>query len=202
MPTRDPRVDTYIAGAPAFARPILRHLRTVVHRACPDVVETIKWRSPHFEHRGLLCGMGAFKAHVLLYFPKADLLTFDGRPLQQRGQAAVEQFGRLTAVEDLPRVSALTALVRQAARLNEAGTPVPRASTRPLTPADVPADLRAALRANAAARAVFTAFPPGRQREYVEWITEARRDETRARRVETAVAWIAEGRHRNWKYEK
>lgn len=123
MPARDPRVDTYIAGAPAFARPILRHLREVVHRACPDVVETIKWRSPHFEHRGLLCGMAAFKAHVLLYFPKAERLTIDGRPLQQRGEPAVGQFGRLTSLEDLPRVSVLTTLVRQAARLNGARTP-------------------------------------------------------------------------------
>lgn len=121
MPTRDPRVDAYIAGAPAFARPILRHLREVVHRACPDVVETIRQRAPHFAHHGPLCAMGAFAAHVRLHFPKAERLTLGGQPLQSRGEPGVEAFGRLRSVEDLPRVSVLTALIRQAARVNDAG---------------------------------------------------------------------------------
>ncbi len=125
MAERDPRVSEYIAGAPAFARPILRHLRDVVHRACPGVAESMRARAPHFDYRGPLCTMGAFDTHVLLVFPRAARLTCDGRPLAHRGQRAAEQFGRLTAVEDLPRVSVLTALIHQAMRLNDvrAGRP-------------------------------------------------------------------------------
>jgi hypothetical protein len=129
-------VDDYIAAAPAFARPILRHVRDVVHRACPAVVESMKSQAPHFGHRGPLCAMGVFGTHVLLVFAKADRLTHDGRPLQQRGQAAVAQFGRLRSVDDLPRVSALTALVRQAARLNETrGRSRPNSGARGTNPA-------------------------------------------------------------------
>jgi hypothetical protein len=117
---RDLKVSDYIAAAPAFARPILRHLRDVVHRACPGVAESMRAGAPLFDYRGPLCTMGVFETHVLLVFPKADRLTHDGRALAQKGQRASEQFGRLTSVDDLPRVSVLTALVHQAMRLNDA----------------------------------------------------------------------------------
>lgn len=119
MPERDPRVSEYIAAAPAVARPILRHIREVVHRACPGVVESMRARAPHFDYRGSICAMGAFETHVLLVFPKAARLTLDGRPLAHRGQRGAEQFGHLTSVDDLPRVPVLTALIHQAMRIND-----------------------------------------------------------------------------------
>lgn len=192
MPTKDPRIDAYIGKAAAFARPILRHLRAVVHAGCPDVVETIKWGSPHFEHRGMLCGMAAFKAHCAFGFWNRALDIPD-----QGG--AMGQFGCIAAVADLPKKTVLVGYVREAARLNEEGKkvgPIRKAKT----PLPVPKALTAALRKKAGATAKFNAFNPSQKREYSEWFLEAKSDATRAQRLATAVAWIAEGKTRMWKY--
>jgi uncharacterized protein YdeI (YjbR/CyaY-like superfamily) len=200
MGNKDPRVDAYIEKSADFARPILKHLRAVVHEACPEVVETIKWSAPTFEYHGLLCGMAAFKAHCTFGFWKAQLLALDGKPLVAEMEGGAEQFGRLTTVRDLPGRRVLVRLVKQAARLNEEGIKVPakpRAAKRRVA---VPDDLRAALGRRPAARAAFEAFSPSHQREYVEWLEDARREETRRRRLATAIEWLAEGKPRNWKY--
>lgn len=202
MPTTDPRVDAYVAAAPDFARPILAHLRALVHRAVPDAVETMKWSRPHFEHHGLLAGMSAFRAHVAFGLWRATEVGATGAGADAIGTDGMGQFGRIARLDDLPPDDRLEAWLRDAARLNETGPRrrVPRTASRPIP--DVPDDLRAALAANAAARATFDGFPPSHRREYLEWIVEAKRPETRARRVAQAVAWMAEGKGRNWKYER
>jgi len=198
MPTTDPRIDTYIAKSPDFAKPILVYLRQVVHSACPTVEETMKWSSPHFMYEGMLCGMSSFKAHCAFGFSKEPLMT--GVPGPTGTPTA--RFGRVTSVKDLPKRDVFLRLVREAMRLNEdGGKPAPRRAAIHATRAvRAPADLLAALRNNAVARAAYEELSPSHKREYIEWITEAKRDETRKQRVATAVEWMAEGRIGNWKY--
>jgi hypothetical protein len=198
MATKDPRIDAYIEKAAPFARPILRHLRKVVHAGCPDVVETLKWRTPSFEHKGILCGMAAFKQHCVFGFWKDSLVT--GR---EGATGPMSQFGRLTALSDLPSEKVLLGYVRKAVALNEEGVPPPwRRKAKPKPALTVPAYFLVALRKNKKALATFEGFSASHRREYVEWVTEAKGEETRQRRLGTAVAWMAEGKGRNWKYER
>ena len=196
MATRDPRVDAYIAGTPDFARPILIHLRELVHRNCPQVEETLKWRMPTFMHHGMLAGMAAFRQHCSFGFWKHELVV--GKELAGSPQG-MGQFGKVTKISELPSASALAAYIKRAMKLNEEGVKAPRATPkkRALT---MPPDLAAALKKNRRAAAAFAAFSPTNQREYIEWLVEAKRDETRARRLSQAIEWIAEGKPRNWKY--
>ena len=198
MGTRDPRVDAYIRKAAPFARPILAEFREIVHGACPDVDETMKWSFPHFDYKGVMCSMAAFKAHAALSFWKGSLVLGRGR-----SEEAMGHFGRITKRSDLPSKTVLAGYVKKAAQLNAEGIKRPRAP-RPAAPKPVktPADLRAALTANAKARAGYDALSPSHKREYIEWITEAKTAETRARRLTQTVAWMVEGKSRNWKYER
>ena len=202
MAKKDPRVDAYIAKSPAFAKPILTYLRDVIHEGCPDVVETIKWGTPTFDHQGIMVGIAAFKQHATLGFWKAPLLMLDGRPVSKEMESGAGQFGKLTSVQDLPAKGKLLKLVKDAARLNKSGVTMARAPRKAPKPVQVPPDLTKSLRTNAQARAVFEAFPPSHKREYVQWIVEAKTPETRQRRVAQAVEWIAEGKQRDWKYMK
>jgi uncharacterized protein YdeI (YjbR/CyaY-like superfamily) len=198
MPSRDKRIDAYIAKSADFAKPILMHVREAFHTACPDVEETLKWGHPSFTHHGLLGGMAAFKQHATLGFWKGNLI------LDKKGTRvddAIGSFGRLTSVKDLPAKAVLAGYIKKAAQLNEAGIKVPRPKTAPKAAPKTPADLAAALKTNKKAAAHYAAFSPSKQRDYVEWLTEAKTDATRARRLETAVEWMAEGKSRNWKYE-
>lgn len=200
MGQRDPRVDAYIARSAEFARPILNHLREVVHAACPECKETLKWSAPSFTYRGkILCGMAAFKQHATFgLWQGAMVLEADGKKLDD----AMGQFGRLTRVADLPGKRELTAYLRQAMRLIEEGVKRPSSKdNKPRPPAEMPDDLGVALKKNAKARATFDAFPSSCKREYIEWITEAKREETRSRRLAQTIEWLAEGKRRNWKYE-
>ena len=196
--TRDPRIDAYIARQADFARPILEHLRRVLHEAGPELEETIKWSMPHFTLKGrLFAGMAAFKKHATFGLWHArDVLGGTGAESDAMGQ-----FGRLTSIKDLPPEAELKEIVRKAANAAEAG-PRPRPKKQPKPEAETPADLASALAVNDAARATFEAFPPSCRRDYVEWVVAAKRPETRARRVAQAVEWMAEGKRRNWKYEK
>jgi uncharacterized protein YdeI (YjbR/CyaY-like superfamily) len=202
MGTRDPRIDAYIAKQKDFAKPILTHIREVVHAACPEVEETLKWSSPHFMYKGgMMCGMAGFKEHAIFGFWKGKLI--DGvSPNRNNGGEAMGNFGKLTSVKDLPSKSTLTSLIKQAMKLNEAGVTVPRAKRASRPEARVPAELASALAKNKKAAAHFAAFPPGHRRDYVEWITDAKREETKTKRVAQAVEWIAEGKGRNWKYQR
>ena len=198
MPSHDPRIDAYIAGAAPFAQPILEKLRASVHEACPGVEETIKWSMPCFMHAGaILCSMAAFKQHVSFGFWKHALVM--GAGVERDGMGS---FGRMASAKDLPAKKELLALIRKAASLNEQGVKSPAApKAAPKPPPVAPDDLAAALRNNKAAAATFKGFPPGQQREYIDWLVEARREETRAKRLAQAVEWLAEGKRRNWKYE-
>jgi uncharacterized protein YdeI (YjbR/CyaY-like superfamily) len=199
MGTRHARVDDYIAKSAEFARPILTHLRDLVHAACPDVEETMKWSFPHFMYKGMLCSMASFKEHCAFGFWKSALIV-------EKGGAAVDkamgQFGRITQLSDLPSKKVLTGYVQEAMKLNETGVKAP-SRMKPKTPKPdlvIPDDLASALQANPKARATFENFSPSHKREYVAWLTEAKTEATRARRLETAIEWMAEGKSRNWKY--
>jgi uncharacterized protein YdeI (YjbR/CyaY-like superfamily) len=195
--TRDPRIDAYIERAAPFARPILAQVRQWVHDACPGVEETIKWGMPTFVHAGgILCGMAAFKQHASFGFWKHALVVGEGEPRDGMGS-----YGKMTSVEELPPRKTVLAHVRKAMQLNEDGVKSPARRAAPKPPPETPADLAAALKQNPAAQATFDAFPPGCRREYIDWIVEAKREETRAKRLAQAIAWMAEGKRRNWKYE-
>lgn len=198
MGTRDPRVDAYIRKSQPFARPILEFIREAVHAGCPDVEESLKWSVPHFEYKGSICGMAAFKEHVRFGFWKSQLLGL-GSATDGEGMA---QFGQVKSIGDLPSEKRLVALVKQAAELNEQGVKVPRMRTAPKPPLKMPPYFAGALKKNRKAFASFERFSPSHKREYIEWITEAKQDATRDRRIATAVEWIAAGRSRNWKYER
>jgi uncharacterized protein YdeI (YjbR/CyaY-like superfamily) len=198
MGKQDPRVDAYIAKSAPFARPVLTHLRNVVHAGCPEVEETFKWSFPHFVHHGILCSMASFKGHCAFGFWKGSLL---GIGTDAKGEEAMGQFGRITSLADLPSEKRLIGLVKKAAALNEQGVRKPAPAKPRVTRAlKVPADLAAALRKSTKAQETFDAFSPSNKRDYVEWIAEARGAATRARRLATAIEWMAEGKVRNWKY--
>jgi uncharacterized protein YdeI (YjbR/CyaY-like superfamily) len=202
MPKRDPRVDAYIAKSAAFAKPILEHWRSIVDEACPDAEETMKWSRPSWEYAGaLLCSMVAFKEHCAFNFWKAQLLTLGDQPV---GFGSKSLFGHITSLQELPPRRALVKLVKQAAKLNAAGVKEsvmtsagPRQARKPLP---MPPDLKRALASNKKARETFEGFSPSHRREYIEWITDAKRDATRAQRLATTVEWLIAGKPRNWKY--
>jgi len=196
MGKRDSRVDAYIAKSADFAKPILTHVRSLVHEACPAVEETIKWSVPHFEYKGVLCGMAAFKQHCNVILWKAALIP-GGKGRDEKGQIT-----NVRSLSDLPDDKTMLHLISEGARLNEQGVkPPPRRSVAKKT-VSIPSELTAALRKNKKAAAAFKKFPPSHKREYAEWIAEAKGEETRQRRVRSAIEWIAEGKSRNWKYER
>ena len=197
MGTRDPRVDAYIEKSADFARPILKHLRAVVHEGCPDCVEELKWNVPHFTYKGMFAGMAAFKQHCTFGFWKGSLVVGD----KAASPDGMGQFGRITSLADLPPKATLLKYTKKAAALNDAGVKVERGPRAPKKPLRIPADLAAALAKNKKASEVFAAFSPTRKRDYVEWLTEAKSDATRSKRLATAMGWISEGKSRNWKYE-
>ena len=195
----DPRIDAYIAKSAPFAQPILKHLRALVHEACPEAEETIKWSCPHFTSAGnILCSMAAFQAHAVFGFWHQGMAKVLG---QAGGQAetAMGSFGRITNLDDLPNDKAMIRFIREAAKLNASGAPG-RPPAKPKAALPVPADLVAALKEDKAASTAFAKFSLSHRREYIEWITGAKRAETRQKRLATTLEWLAEGKSRNWKY--
>jgi uncharacterized protein YdeI (YjbR/CyaY-like superfamily) len=199
MPTKDPRVDAYIAKAADFAKPILAHIRKLVHAGCPAVVETMKWSMPHFDHKGVLCGMAAFKQHCSLGFWKGELIF--GSTSEEND--AMGHFGRIASLSDLPKDKVLLGYIKKAAELNEAGIKKP-APVRSKVKKEliVPDHFMATLKKNKKALITFENLSYSHRKEYVEWIVEAKREETRATRMATTLEWLAKGRSRNWKYER
>src|ERR1017187_5593277 len=198
MGKKNPIVDAYIAKSAEFAKPILNHLREVVHEACPEVEEDMKWSFPHFMYKGMFCSMCAFKEHCAFGFWKSSLIVDkDGKKIEN----AMGQFGRITKLSDLPSKKVLTEYIKLAKKLNDEGVKSPT-RVKPKAPRElvVPDDLAKALKRSKAAQATFDKFSTSQKREYVEWLTEAKTEATRTRRLETAIEWIAEGKPRNWKY--
>jgi uncharacterized protein YdeI (YjbR/CyaY-like superfamily) len=199
----DNRVDSYIAKSADFAQPILIHLRELVHNACPEVEEKMKWSFPHFDYKGMMCSMAAFKEHCAFGFWKASLMK-DARKFTRVGETAMGHLGRIKSLDDLPSDRILLSYIREAMKLNDNDAKLP---ARKQTPGGkkvvrVPADLKKALAKNKSAQSTFDGFSNYNKKEYVEWLTEAKTDATRAKRLVTAIEWMAEGKIRNWKYVK
>lgn len=194
---RDPRVDAYVARANPALQPILEHIRARVAADLPQAVETIKWGGPAYTlDAKLLVITHAFKAHAALSFWRGSELRG-----QAQNKEAMGQFGRLTSIDDLPSDAELARLLDEAATLSKTAA-APRVAKKPARPTEIHADFRAALDAAPKARSALEAMPPSHAREYCEWINEAKRDGTRAKRIATAIEWLSEGKSRNWKYEK
>ncbi|MEA5666208.1 YdeI/OmpD-associated family protein [Stenotrophomonas sp. MH1] len=190
----DPRVDAYIANAADFAQPILREIRARVHAGCSQAEEAIKWGMPSFLYKGkLLCGMAAFKAHATLGFWQRQAGPGDNTE-------AMGQYGRLQHARDLPDKRAFAAQLREGMRRIDSGVKAPRRTPRAALP--IPPAFAQALAAAPQAQAAFDGFAPGYQRDYLEWIGEAKRETTRQQRITQAIAWLSDGKHRNWKHEK
>lgn len=198
MPTLDPRVDAYIDRSADFAKPVLTHIRRLVHKACPDINETIKWSFPHFDHKGTVCSMASFKQHCAFGFWKQSLMEHDAFPAEK---TAMGSFGRITSVKDLPSDKVMIALIQQAVELNEKGVKVAK---KPVERKElvIPKDLTAALSKNRTAKAAFDKFANSHKKEYVQWIEEAKTEATRNKRLAATVEWLSEGKSKNWKYEK
>ena len=195
------RVDQYIAKSAAFAKPILEHLRGLVHKACPEIEETIKWQFPCFMHKGMLCSMAAFKQHCTFGFWKHSLIINQNPVAKAKAEEAMGHLGRITSLADLPSDKVLVGYIKQAVQLNEQGIKSPRPekpkANKTLV---VPPPLVDALKRNKQARQTFENFSPSHKREYIEWIADAKREETREKRLATTIAWLTEGKPRNWKY--
>jgi uncharacterized protein YdeI (YjbR/CyaY-like superfamily) len=200
MGKKDPRVDAYIGRSADFAKPILTHLRSLVHAGCPDVEESVKWGFPHFTHKGILCSMASFKEHCAFGFWKGKLVLGEDRVAAEK---AMGHFGRITTISDLPGDKTILRYIRAAVELNEAGIPSPtRSRTKEKKPLKVPAYFKTALAKNKKALATFKGFSNSNKKDYVEWVTGAKTEETRQSRLTTAVKWLAEGKIRNWKYAR
>ena len=198
MSKTSPEVDAYIARAAPFAQPILRKIRAAFHKGCPDLEERLKWGSPSFEYEGLLGGMAAFKKHVAWGFWRQDEMHDPHGVFKDEGMFGG---GKITNVAELPAEKIIVAYVKAAAKLNDAG-PRKKPARKPKPPVKVPKYFLEALRSRKKALATFEGFSDSHRREYVEWITEAKREATRARRIAAALEWLAQGRPRNWKHER
>lgn len=203
MSQKDPRVDLYISKSADFAKPILIHLRELIHLACPEVSETIKWSFASFDYMGPMCSMAAFKQHCAFGFWKASIMKDKTLAKNSESESAMGHYGKITSLNDLPSDKKIIAHIKDAMMLNERGIKLPpKKVTKAKKEIVVPVFFLKELKKNKKAFTVFEAFSPSHKREYVEWISEAKTGETKNRRMETAIEWMSEGKSRNWKYIK
>lgn len=203
MVKKEPRIDEYIKKAQPFAQPVLKHIRELVHKACPQAEEKWKWSSPHFDYNGgPMCNMAAFKQHCAFGFWKAALMKDSEALRGDSSKDAMGNLGRITSVKDLPSDKKITAWIKEAMKLNDEGIKLTKESPtkHPRKEVEIPDYLVKALKKNKPAFATWEAFSPSHKREYAEWITEAKTEETRNKRMEQAIEWMSEGKHRHWKY--
>jgi uncharacterized protein YdeI (YjbR/CyaY-like superfamily) len=196
----NPAIDNYITKSQPFAQPILTYLRELVHQVCPLVEEKIKWGMPFFDYKGeMLCNMAAFKQHCSFGFWKAQLMSDKTLLYNAQTETAMGHLGKITSLKDLPSKSKLTAYIKEAMQLNEAGIKVkkPKKETVVLP---TPTILQKALTLHKAANKVWNNFSPSHKKEYIQWIVEAKTETTQQKRIAQAIEWMAEGKHRNWKY--
>jgi uncharacterized protein YdeI (YjbR/CyaY-like superfamily) len=205
MSTRDPRVDAYIAKRAPFAQPILRELRAIIHEAHPDITEDIKWGAPAFMHKGIVCIIAGFKSYVGVNFWKGALIV-PAKARRATDDKGMQRMETMTSLDDMPPRKTIIGYVKAAVKLNEGGLPTPNrgklAPAKKRTPVRTPPSLSKALARNKKAKTTFDNFSPSHKREYIEWISEAKTDETRDRRIEQALGWMSDGKPRNWKYMK
>lgn len=204
MGTKDKRIDSYIAKSAEFARPIMEHLRILIHKACPEVTETIKWGMPSFEYKGPFVGFAAFKKHAVLGFWKAALMK-DSKVLTGKDtKGAMGNLGRIESIEDLPKDSVILKWVKEAKKLNDEGVKLVRKEKPKHEKKEykMPDYFAKVLSKNKTAKHTFENFSPSHKREYLEWIIEAKTEETRNKRMEKALEMLTEGKAKNWKYMK
>src|SRR5580704_4973817 len=203
MPDMDPRVDAYIKKAAPFAQPILIKLRKLIFQACPDSIETIKWSFPNYEVYGsMLCNMAAFKEHCAFGFWKAALLKDQEDILHLAERNAMGHLDKLISLKDLPPDSILVAYLKEAALLNKNNIKLEKSKSGPKKELPMPKSLAVALKKNKKASLVFEAFSPSNKREYIEWISDAKTEDTLNKRLATTIKWLEQGKSRNWKYKK
>ncbi len=203
MGKKDKRIDAYITKSNDFAKPVLNHIRGLVHKACPDAEETVKWGFPHFDYKGVFCSMAAFKEHCAFNFWKSKLMKDPHKILETGDRTAMGSFGRITSLKDLPKDSVFISYLKEAAKLNDEGVKLPpKPVSKEKKELVIPDYFTKAINKNKAAKKVFDGFSYSMKKEYVMWVTDAKTEETRNSRLETAVEWISEGKQRNWKYQK
>ena len=202
MGKKEPRIDAYIEKSQDFARPILTHIRKLVHQACPEVEEKIKWSFPHFDYKGMMCSMAAFKNHCTFGFWKAAIMADPHKLMSPVGETAMGSFGKITDISGLPADAVLIEYIKEAAKLNDEGIKLPSALKKEKEELNIPTYFLEAIAKNKKAQKTFENFSYSNQKEYVEWIVEAKTEETRKKRLNTTVEWLAEGKVRNWKYIK
>lgn len=195
--SRDARIDAYLDRAQPFAQAILTRVRERVHAVLPEIEETVKWSAPAYTLGGkIILITAAFKSHAAINFWRGQEIR-DGA-----NEDGMGQFGKLKSIGDLPPDGELDALIRKAAELAHSA-PTPRKTKHQPKPApEMHPDFAAALDRSAKAKAALESFPPSARRDYLEWVADAKQDDTRAKRIATAVEWLSEGKRRNWKYEK
>jgi uncharacterized protein YdeI (YjbR/CyaY-like superfamily) len=203
MTDHSSRIDSYIENAAGFAKPILQHLRAVIHKACPGVVENWKWSFPHFDYAGSsICSMAAFKGHCAFTFRLAALMSDPDKVLAPVGErSAMGNFGQIKSIGDLPDEKILIKYIEEAMALSVGGAKPPRKDT-PALEAEVPVYLMEALQKNTTALNTFNAFSNSHKKEYLQWIVEAKTEPTRIKRITTMIEWLEQGKDRNWKYKK
>lgn len=196
-------IDSYIKRSAEFAKPVLNHLRELVHSVCPEVEEKMKWSFPHFDYKGeMMCSMAAFKQHCAFGFWKASLMKNSQKMFEKYGKTAMGHLGQIKSLKDLPPDKVLIAGIKEAMKLNDSGVKILK--SKPVTKEDIntPDYFMTALKKNKKALETFQNFSASHVREYVEWITDAKTESTRDKRIETALEWLSEGKSRNWKYIK
>ncbi|MGZ5245205.1 MAG: YdeI/OmpD-associated family protein [Bacteroidia bacterium] len=203
MASTEPKIDAYIEKSAPFAQPILKHLRQLIHTACPKVEEKIKWGMPHFDYKGeMMCHFAAFKQHAVFGFWKTSIMN-DPHKIFGDHVNAMGSFGKIKSIEDLPADEVIIEYIQEAMRLNDEGIKVPAGPRKHEKPEIAEPDyFFEALSKNASAKATYEKFAPSHKREYLSWITEAKTEPTRIKRLEKAIEQMAEGKSQNWKYEK
>ena len=203
MGKKDKRIDAYIEKAGDFAKPVLNHFRQLVHKACPDVEETWKWSFPHFDYNGgPLAHMAAFKQHCAVGFWKASLMKDNEQLMANaKSETAMGHLGRITSIKDLPKDSVLIKFIHEGMKLNDMGIKIPVKKAKKAAEVEVPEYFTKAVKKNKDAFKTWEAFSNSHRKEYVNWITEAKTEETRKKRLDTAVEWMSEGKGRHWKYK-
>ena len=196
-------IDAYINKSADFAKPILIHIREMVHDECPDVQEKIKWNFPHFDYKNeMMCSMAAFKQHAVMGFWKASLMKDKALLEMARSEEAMGHLGKITSLKDLPSDKKLKAYIKEAMELTDYGIKLP-AKPKSIEKKEIiiPGYFKKALNKNKKALLAFENYSYSHKKEYVQWITEAKTEETRNKRMATAIEWIAEGKSRHWRYK-
>jgi uncharacterized protein YdeI (YjbR/CyaY-like superfamily) len=198
----DERIDAYIAKSADFAKPILNHIREMVHRVAPELSENMKWGCPFFDYKGPVCQMAAFKRHCAFGFWRENMLHDPKGYLKVDGEeSSAGSFGQILSISDLPPEEVLIDFIQQAIAINEKGVKLEKKPVTPKAELPMPADFDKLLKADLVTMGNYEKFSPSCKREYLEWFAEAKSDATREKRMQQALEWIGEGKTRNWKYK-